>query len=52
MRLVRPRVKAIWHNAFHQQIKKNQKKIEEMLAASAAILSGAENEAVRAGAGI
>lgn len=43
-----PKVKAIWHNAFHQQITKNQKKIEDMLAASAAILSGAENEAVKA----
>lgn len=42
-----PKVKAIWHNAFHQQIKKNQKKIEDMLAASAAILSGAENDNVR-----
>lgn len=42
-----PKVKAIWHNAFHEQIKKNQKKIEDMLAASAAILSGAENDAVR-----
>ena len=42
-----PKVRAIWHNAFHQQINKNQKKIEEMLAASAAILSGSENEAVR-----
>ena len=43
-----PKVKAIWHNAFHKQITKNTKKIEDMLAASAAILSGAENEVVRA----
>lgn len=42
-----PKVKEIWHNAFHMQITKNQKKIEDMIAASAAILSGAENEAVR-----
>ena len=42
-----PKVKEIWHNAFHQQIKKNTKKIEDMLAASAAILSGAEAEVVR-----
>jgi hypothetical protein len=37
-----PKVKAIWHNAFHQQITKNSKKIEDMLAASAAVLSGSE----------
>jgi beta-lactamase superfamily II metal-dependent hydrolase len=42
-----PKVKAIWHNAFHQQINKNTKDIEDMLAASAAILSGSENVAVR-----
>ena len=42
-----PKVRAIWHNAFHQQINKNTKEIEEMLAASAAILSGSENVVVR-----
>jgi beta-lactamase superfamily II metal-dependent hydrolase len=42
-----PKVRAIWHNAFHQQIGKNNKKIEDMLAASAAILSGSENAVVR-----
>lgn len=42
-----PRVKEIWHNAFHQQISKNAGEIEDMLAASAAILSGSEIEAVK-----
>ena len=37
-----PKVKAIWHNAFHQQLTKNTGEIEEMLAASAAILSGSD----------
>jgi len=43
-----PRVKAIWHNSFHDQIEKNAGEIEEMLAASAAILSGSENPVIRA----
>jgi beta-lactamase superfamily II metal-dependent hydrolase len=43
-----PRVKAIWHNSFHDQIEKNAGEIEEMLAASAAILSGSANSVVRA----
>jgi beta-lactamase superfamily II metal-dependent hydrolase len=43
-----PRVKAIWHNSFHDQIEKNAGEIEEMLAASAAILSGSENPVVKA----
>jgi beta-lactamase superfamily II metal-dependent hydrolase len=42
-----PRVKAIWHNAFHELLKDNTGEIEDMLAASAAILSGAEHEAVK-----
>jgi beta-lactamase superfamily II metal-dependent hydrolase len=42
-----PRVKAIWHNAFHEQVPKNAGEIEEALAASAAILSGSETKAVR-----
>lgn len=42
-----PEVKAIWHNAFHEVQKKNAGAIEEMLAASAAILSGATNASVR-----
>lgn len=43
-----PVVKAIWHNAFHDQVDKNAGAIEEMLAASAAILSGSSNPAARA----
>lgn len=38
-----PKVKAIWHNAFHDLLKDNTGKIEDMLAASAAILPGAEH---------
>ena len=37
-----PQVKQIWHNAFHEQISKNEGEVEDMLAASAAILSGSE----------
>ncbi len=42
-----PVVKAIWHNAFHAQFDKNAGEIEEMLAASAAVLSGAKLPVVR-----
>ncbi|HLO17925.1 MAG TPA: MBL fold metallo-hydrolase [Anaerolineales bacterium] len=42
-----PKVGAIWHNAFHEQLSENAGEIEEMLAASAAILSGSENKAVK-----
>ena len=37
-----PEVEAIWHNAFHEQVGENSGAIEDMLAASAAILSGAD----------
>ncbi|HWW75385.1 MAG TPA: hypothetical protein VNZ44_08315, partial [Pyrinomonadaceae bacterium] len=43
-----PKAKAIWHNAFHEQVTKNTGEIEDMLAASAAILSGSGEEVVRA----
>lgn len=43
-----PVVKAIWHNAFRDQVKDNEGDIEQMLAASAAILAGASDELVRA----
>jgi hypothetical protein len=36
-----PEVKAIWHNAFHEQVGKNGGKIADMLAASASILMAA-----------
>ncbi len=42
-----PEVKAIWHNAFHEVQKENAGEIEDMLAASATILSGAENASIR-----
>jgi beta-lactamase superfamily II metal-dependent hydrolase len=42
-----PKVKAIWHNAFHQQLNKNTGEIEEMLAASASILSGSDLKPVK-----
>ena len=39
-----PEVKAIWNNAFHDQVDKNNAdRIEDMLAASAAVLSGTED---------
>jgi beta-lactamase superfamily II metal-dependent hydrolase len=41
-----PEVKAIWNNAFHDQVGKNAGKIENMLAASAAVLAGAEDESL------
>lgn len=37
-----PKVKHIWHNAFHEQLSKNVGEVGDMLAASAAILSGSE----------
>lgn len=43
-----PKVKNIWHNAFHEQLSKNAGAIESMLAASAAILSGSDAEVVKA----
>jgi beta-lactamase superfamily II metal-dependent hydrolase len=42
-----PQVKAIWHNAFHEQLKDNKGEIEDMLAASSAVLSGSENKSVK-----
>lgn len=37
-----PQIGAIWHNAFHEQLKKNAGPIEEALAAAAPVISGAE----------
>lgn len=37
-----PKVKHLWHNAFHDQLDKNVGEVSDMLAASAAILSGSE----------
>ncbi|MCA1634667.1 MAG: MBL fold metallo-hydrolase [Acidobacteria bacterium] len=42
-----PQFKAIWHNAFREQVTKNAGEIEDALAASAAILSGSETKAVK-----
>lgn len=42
-----PKIKQIWHNAFHDLITRNAGEIEDMLAASAAILSGSEVESVK-----
>ena len=41
-----PKIGAIWHNAFHAQLPEKAEEIEEMLAASAAILSGSANKSV------
>lgn len=43
-----PQVKAIWHNAFHEQVKDNTGELEDMLAASASVLSGSDDEVVKA----
>lgn len=42
-----PKVKHIWHNAFHDQLNKNVGEVGDMLAASAAILSGSENSDIK-----
>lgn len=42
-----PKVKHIWHNAFHEQLNKNVGEVSDMLAASAAILSGSEESEVK-----
>lgn len=42
-----PKIGAIWHNAFHEQLTKNAGKIEEALAATAPVLSGADVAAMR-----
>jgi beta-lactamase superfamily II metal-dependent hydrolase len=42
-----PNIGAIWHNAFHDQVKKNAGEIEDALAAAAPILSGAEAPGMR-----
>jgi beta-lactamase superfamily II metal-dependent hydrolase len=42
-----PKVKHIWHNAFHEQVNKNVGEVSDMLAASAAILSGSEVREVK-----
>ena len=39
-----PEVKAIWHNAFHEQVGDNAEDIEDLLAASAAILSASDSK--------
>ncbi|MEO6721232.1 MAG: MBL fold metallo-hydrolase [Ferruginibacter sp.] len=38
-----PEIKEIWHNAFHDVVPENAGEIEDMLAASADILSASEN---------
>ncbi|HEX8184954.1 MAG TPA: MBL fold metallo-hydrolase, partial [Blastocatellia bacterium] len=43
-----PEVNEIWHNAFHEQLEKNSGPVEEMLAASAMMLSGGDSKKLRA----
>ncbi len=38
-----PKIKNIWHNAFHELVDDNEGEIEDMLAASAVILAGADD---------
>jgi beta-lactamase superfamily II metal-dependent hydrolase len=42
-----PVIRAIWHNSFHDQLRRNSRPIEEALAASAPVLSASELQAVR-----
>ncbi|HET7216741.1 MAG TPA: MBL fold metallo-hydrolase [Vicinamibacterales bacterium] len=42
-----PKVREIWHNAFHEQLKKNAGPIEEALAAVAPILAGSDLDKIR-----
>lgn len=39
-----PDIDRFWHNAFHEQVDDNTGEIEEMLAATVAILAGGENQ--------
>ncbi len=41
-----PKVEAIWHNSFHEQVGKNAGEIEDMLAAAATMLDGNSRPAV------
>jgi beta-lactamase superfamily II metal-dependent hydrolase len=40
-----PEVKELWHNAFHEQVGENAGQIGDLLAATAAILSGSADDA-------
>jgi len=42
-----PEIKAIWHNAFHEQLGDNAGAVEDALAAAAPVLSGADIEKLR-----
>lgn len=42
-----PQVREIWHNAFHEQLKKNAGPIEDALAAVAPILAGSDLAEIR-----
>jgi beta-lactamase superfamily II metal-dependent hydrolase len=42
-----PAIKAIWHNAFHEQVGDNAGAIEDALAAAAPVLSGADIDKLR-----
>jgi len=42
-----PKVREIWHNAFHEQLKKNAGPIEDALAAVAPILAGSDLPGIR-----
>jgi beta-lactamase superfamily II metal-dependent hydrolase len=46
-----PEIDGIWHNAFHEQIGKNSGPVQQMLAASAALLSALPRERAKQAAG-
>jgi Metallo-beta-lactamase superfamily len=39
-----PQIDCIWHNAFHEQVKDNSGKIEDMLAATVSVLAGGDTQ--------
>jgi beta-lactamase superfamily II metal-dependent hydrolase len=43
-----PKIREIWHNAFHEQLNKNAGPVEDALAAVAPILAGADLAEIRA----
>lgn len=42
-----PKVREIWHNAFHEQLKRNAGPVQDALAAVAPVLAGSDLEAIR-----
>lgn len=43
-----PKIREIWHNAFHEQLEKNAGPVEDAIAAVAPILAGSDRAGIRA----